>query len=291
MVIDERMDVLPFAVPRSGDLHLHTLASDGVLPAEEMVRLARRRGADFVAVTDHDSLQAVAAARRAGRQLGIPVLSGVEVSARWRGHDQHLLVYGLDPVSPLIDEFLLSLQQARRRRMEAMLSRLADMGVSLSWQHVAAELPDPSTPPCRPHLARALCRSGAVSTTQEAFIRWIGDDAPAFVAHEETLDMDSLVEFSRARGGVTILAHPASGRSDEPWIDPELLDRVDGLEVFHPGHCPQAVLALTELARSHGLLMTGGSDAHDGQDVMRCTTGAEDWQALIRRIDQRGGLV
>jgi predicted metal-dependent phosphoesterase TrpH len=37
-----------------GDLHTHTLASDGVLTAEELAQFARRQGLDFLAITDHN---------------------------------------------------------------------------------------------------------------------------------------------------------------------------------------------------------------------------------------------
>ncbi|MGD0004752.1 MAG: hypothetical protein ABSE06_11055, partial [Anaerolineaceae bacterium] len=39
-----------------GDLHAHTLASDGVLTAEELAWHARRHGLDFLAITDHNQM-------------------------------------------------------------------------------------------------------------------------------------------------------------------------------------------------------------------------------------------
>ncbi|MBK8794102.1 MAG: PHP domain-containing protein, partial [Holophaga sp.] len=45
-----------------GDLHAHTLASDGVLSVEELAQRAARHGLDFIAVTDHNQFVALRAA-------------------------------------------------------------------------------------------------------------------------------------------------------------------------------------------------------------------------------------
>lgn len=262
-----------------------------MLPAEEVVRLARVRGADFIALTDHDTMAAVEEARSAGRRLGVRVIPGVEISSRWNNRDQHLLVYGLNSQDTEVDEFFVAMGQARRRRMEHMLDRLSDLGICLSWQHVAAELPDTSTPPCRPHLARALCRAGAVGTSQEAFVRLIGDDAPAFVAHEETLNVREVVSFCRSKGAVTILAHPGLKNDPQMLPDSRLLDEIDGLEVYHPGHDKAQIQAMLICCRERNLLVTGGSDAHDGPEIMRCGLAIEEMDILQQRIIDRGGLM
>ena len=63
------------------DLHAHTLASDGSDRPEELVAAAAAAGVEVLAVTDHDTVEAVAAARAAGERLGVEVLAGCEVTA------------------------------------------------------------------------------------------------------------------------------------------------------------------------------------------------------------------
>jgi DNA polymerase (family X) len=76
-----------------GDLHMHTVASDGVNTIEEMVQGCRDRGYQFMAICDHSKSQIqangldekrmaahAAAIRKAGKKFGdILVLAGVEV--------------------------------------------------------------------------------------------------------------------------------------------------------------------------------------------------------------------
>ncbi len=85
------------------DLHVHTTYShqtiffyDGVDPPEEMVRAAKRRGLGAVAITDHDSCAGIERARKEGRQIGVVVIPGCEVSSR----QGHILAYGIEEQIP-----------------------------------------------------------------------------------------------------------------------------------------------------------------------------------------------
>jgi hypothetical protein len=63
------------------DLHSHTTLSDGSLTPRELVRLAAGVGLEVLAVTDHDTTEALAEALDEGRKVGLRVLPGMEVSA------------------------------------------------------------------------------------------------------------------------------------------------------------------------------------------------------------------
>lgn len=64
------------------DLHTHTTASDGQYTPAELVELAKRRGLDLLAVTDHDTIAGVGEAQQAGSAQGVTVIRGVELSAK-----------------------------------------------------------------------------------------------------------------------------------------------------------------------------------------------------------------
>jgi hypothetical protein len=75
-----------------GDLHLHTVHSDGQRTPEELVAGARAAGLDFVASTEHNTSSAnLIWGRHAGPDLLI--LAGEEVTTR----DGHYLALGLPP--------------------------------------------------------------------------------------------------------------------------------------------------------------------------------------------------
>ena len=64
----------------AGDLHAHTVHSDGVLTVLELAVLAVRRGLDFLAVTDHNTVSHHAELAGAARRYGITLLPGQEVT-------------------------------------------------------------------------------------------------------------------------------------------------------------------------------------------------------------------
>jgi hypothetical protein len=80
--------VLPASPGRSwlaGDLHTHTVHSDGVMTVPELARFAAGRGMDFIAVTDHNTVSHHAQLPAAGAAHGITLLPGQEVT-REAGH-------------------------------------------------------------------------------------------------------------------------------------------------------------------------------------------------------------
>ena len=64
------------------DLHPHSTASDGQYSPFELVALAKKRGIEVLALTDHDTTDGVAEAIAAGESLGLHVIPGIELSAR-----------------------------------------------------------------------------------------------------------------------------------------------------------------------------------------------------------------
>lgn len=80
-----------FKQPRwlKGDLHTHTLASDGVLTAEELAWRALRHGLDFLAITDHNQLVSAA---ELPRVPGVTLIPGVE----WTHYQGHANFLGVD---------------------------------------------------------------------------------------------------------------------------------------------------------------------------------------------------
>ena len=76
------------------DLHIHTLASDGVSSVAEVLDQAVRRGLDVIAIGDHERVDAAHAARRmAGeRGLAVQVIVGEEITTR----GGHLLALGIE---------------------------------------------------------------------------------------------------------------------------------------------------------------------------------------------------
>jgi hypothetical protein len=69
----------------AGDLHAHTVHSDGALTVPQLAALAVRRGLDFLAVTDHNTISHHAELAAASSRYGITLLPGQEVTTA-HGH-------------------------------------------------------------------------------------------------------------------------------------------------------------------------------------------------------------
>jgi len=271
------------------DLHVHSSASDGTEPPAEVMRRAARAGLDVVALTDHDTVAGHAEARRAltGPLASLILLPGMELSCRLDGRSAHLLAYLFDPDHPDLAAELSRIRDDRVLRARAMVDRLAELGVAISWDQVAA-IAGPAVVG-RPHIARAMAASGAIASPREAFTRdWIADGGRAYVGRY-ALDPVRAIGLVRGAGGVAVLAHPRAGRdtlvSDEQIAGLAAVG-LAGVEVFHPDQSDTERAGLLALAADLGLVATGGSDDHGsltGHRVGCETTGAGAYHALISR--------
>jgi len=276
------------------DLHVHSSASDGTEPPAEVMRRAAQAGLDVVALTDHDTVAGHAEARRAladSRPGSLTLLPGMELSCRLGGprgqHSLHLLAYLFDAGHPDLAAELSRIRDDRVLRARAMVGRLADLGVGITWDQVAAIAG--SAVVGRPHIARAMAANGAIASPREAFTRdWIGDGGRAYVGRY-ALDPVHAIGLVRDAGGVAVLAHPRAGRD---WgVSDEEIGRLAaaglaGVEVYHPDQPDTERAGLLALAHDLGLVATGGSDDHGsltGHRIGCETVDADAYQALISR--------
>ena len=240
------------------DLHMHSTASDGSLPPAEVVALAQKNGVRVIALTDHDSVAGLPAAEERAREAGIRVLPGIELSVSEQNMDVHLLAYGFDPSDVRLLEAIARYRESRHDRARKILTRLKGLGIRIPIEEVEEIAGGGAIG--RPHVAEALMQGGHVETFHEAFQRYLGHHAPAYVA-KHTVSLEEAVEVVRDAGGVTVLAHPGTLNRDA-WIAGLARRGLDGIEVWHSKHGPAEINRYREMARVHGLLMTGGSDFH-----------------------------
>jgi 3',5'-nucleoside bisphosphate phosphatase len=269
------------------DLHVHSNASDGTDPPAEVMRRAALAGLDVVALTDHDTVAGHAQARQAlpGALILVP---GMELSGRLddpaRGsRSLHLLAYLFDPDDPELATETRRIRDDRVLRARAMVDRLIDLGVPISWEDVAAVAGTAVVG--RPHIARAMAASGAIASPEQAFTPdWIADGGRAYVGRY-ALDPVRAIALVRSAGGVAVLAHPRANRAllvDDAQIAELAAAGLAGVEVFHPDQPdPASLLGLT---RDLGLIATGGSDDHGsltGHRIGSHIAAADAYERLI----------
>jgi len=279
------------------DLHAHTNRSDGSLEPEALVVLAKEAGLRALAVTDHDTVVALPAARVVGKSLGIEILLGCEITAKFPGRAMHLLAYGFDEREPNMLAMLAEIVAGREARNPRILRRLAELGRPVTMEEVRAEARGDVIG--RPHIAKAMLRKGYVQDTKSAFSQFLRDGGPAFVA-AESVEPAEVVVAVRDAGGVSVVAHPRQLRVDTP-AGYETLFRdlaavgLGGIEVDHPSHHAEDRAFYARVADALGLVKSGGSDFHgDAKPDIRIGVGNgsievpyETWEALRARCAAR----
>jgi predicted metal-dependent phosphoesterase TrpH len=243
------------------DLHMHTTASDGRSTPEELVAEVAAKGIRIMAVTDHDTMAGVAACQAAARDVGVTCHVGIEITSVDHGRDVHMLGYGLDPAHGELNTFLSRQRLDRRRRLEEIGRRLAQLGAPVDLEQAMVDAGrQVGRAMGRPMAAAALVAAGHVVDFREAFDRYLGEGKPAFIERIGPSPAEVAVLIGRA-GGVASLAHP--GKSQRDHLIAGLADAgLPAIEVYHPDHDPIDTSRYKHMARSLGLLMTGGSDYH-----------------------------
>lgn len=239
------------------DLHIHTVASDGLHTPTEIVSMACAKGLRIIAITDHDTISGVPEALDAARDTSLEVIPGVEISTRAAEDvEPHLLGYYVDCTSDALLDTLACFQSLRLERAKAIVLRLRHRGIDLSWERVLDLAGGKSVG--RPHIARAMEDAGHVSSFREAFDGYLAEGKPAYVPRSKMIPVEA-IELVVEAGGIPVLAHPWHERSLLPTL---VEDGLMGLEVYYPRYTPSMTGRLKRLARRHGLICTGGSDFH-----------------------------
>lgn len=246
------------------DLHVHSTCSDGTLTPREVVQLAKDAELAAVAVTDHDTIGGVAEAQAAGRDLGIIVLSGVEISVEYTGKTVHMLGYCFDSAIDRLRAALDRLVAGRHERNRKIVERLNALGLALTYDEVLAEAGGKVVG--RPHFARVLLRHGYVASWQEAFDQYLARGAAAYVERLRFSPEDS-VRLIREAGGIAVLAHPklvplAEGEQIEQVIERLVAAGLQGIECYYSLHSDEETAQYLEIAKRFGLIVTGGTDFH-----------------------------
>lgn len=243
------------------DLHMHTIHSDGMLTTRELMERAKRVGLTTISITDHDNTRAVGEALALSDELGVGIISGMELSASVGDNDIHILGYFFDHTHRGLLEYLSFHRQERVKRAERIVEKLNDLKIPLTIESVREQAGNGSVG--RPHIANALLEGGLTETYHEAFFKYIGFGKPAYEKKYQVTPREAIDLISSA-GGVSFVAHPGNTIDEKVLVD-LIHQGVDGIEVIHPSHSPERVAHYKGITSEYFLLSSGGSDFHGGR--------------------------
>ena len=238
-----------------------------MLTPAEVAREAAKDGVTVLALTDHDTLTGVGAARAAAAEVGIELVAGVEVSCQHGRESVHLLGLFVDPEDRVLTNLFDEVSASRRRRIRETCGRLSAAGVPLAFEEVAAMSRGKSLG--RPHVADALVRKGVVRNRREAFDRYLGDGKAGHVSYGWKISVTEAAKLLHNAGGLTSIAHPKY-LDDQAALVPMLRESgVQAVEAYHTDQDASERERYLTIADSLGLLVTGGSDFHGRENGKR----------------------
>lgn len=271
------------------DLHAHTTVSDGGDDPAALIDKAASVGIDAIAVTDHDNDEGCAEAVARGIEVGVEVVSGVEISCdveglAGRGYSptgrptMHLLGYFVPEGDNPLSSALSDLQQHRASRNHLMIERLNGMGIDVSFEEVEAEAGGPGSQIGRPHFAAVLVRHGAAPDYQSAFDDYLAKGAKAYIGRRLYAPAEA-VALMRSAGVVPVLAHPFTLQLSEieleRFVDELIEAGLAGIEGYHGDWTVDEQRPLRNLAQHKGIVATGGSDYHGDMRPDRSLPGGK----------------
>lgn len=246
------------------DLHCHTSSSDGSATPSELLNLAKASGLSGLSITDHDSVEAYKTAMPIAKELGIEMVSGVEFSTVHNYLSVHILAYSFGLNAPEIHAFCEKHHERRLKRNRDILKKLSQKGMPISEEEMLACVRQAEHEMKhtigRPHIAQAMIKKGFVTSIQEAFKKYLGEDKPCY-APGESFSTEETIEIIHRAGGLAIIAHPHL--IDDPVILKQLIEMpFDGIECYYAKFPQESNKRWLKIAEKKQWLITGGSDFH-----------------------------
>ncbi len=278
----------------NADLHCHSVISDGTLQPEALAARAKANGVELWALTDHDEIDGQKRALDAAMHVGLPYLTGTEISVTFAGLTVHIVGLGFDASSPVLQAGLESTRSGRDLRAREMGDGLAKVGIKGAYEGALRYVSNPSLI-ARTHFARFLVDSGVCSDTHEVFRKFLVEGRPGFVPHRWAALGDA-VHWITAAGGMAVIAHPGRYKftaTEEYALFTEFMAHGGrGVEVITGSHNSADFVRYTETALEFGLMASRGSDFHSPAES-RIDLGSLPvlpgkltpvWEALADRI-------
>lgn len=279
------MKMKPF---RGADLHCHSTFSDGLEPPSALVARALQADLSVLALSDHDALHGLPEFESAAKGTGLVTVSATELSTRCEGEDVHVLGLFVDPEEQEFQAKLASMRVERDQRGEAMVKRLAEVGMDLDLAEIRAVVGAGAFG--RPHIARAMMARGYVKSFDQAFDEYLTKGKPGYVPKPKW-PMEDAITAIRKTGGLSVLAHPIWYRTPERIVEIGVAAGLDGIEVIHADQDGAKESEFGKLAERHGLLRSAGSDYHGPPEgrkrVGACRLDEEAWNEMTAKARSR----
>ncbi len=268
----------------SADLHIHTIASDGEMRAEEIIEASEKSGLKTISITDHDGVGAysggAAALQESAGRRGLDLITGIELDSEYMGVEIHILGYGIDVTHPVLREHLSEVQSLRKKRIREIMEKV---NLNLGEKVLTDEMifPPGRETLMKPHIVRELLKNNTFNKYKDAS-KWISEKCKSETIVPK-LSPEVIIPIILNAGGTPVLAHPAyylgiNGiELDKIIVELSALG-LKGVEVFYDYHglSPSMfnkkdyqglISMISNVTEKYGLFATRGSDSHTLEEL------------------------
>lgn len=246
------------------DFHVHTSCSDGILSPKEIMERAYKNNLKYLAITDHDTLSALDECIADGKEYGITLIPGIELSTQHNDESVHILGFFKDDNYKNIDLMneLKKIKDHRIIRAQKMVEKLhSEFDIDIDFEKMRADSKDTIA---RPHIARAIINAGYPYDFEYIFNNFIGKGCKAYVPTLK-VSTEEGINLLKKYNALVFLAHPKLIFNSK--IDEFLNMKLDGIEAVYFQNTPEETKYYTNLANEHNLLISCGSDFHGNIDL------------------------
>ena len=248
----------------NADLHCHSVVSDGTLTPEALAERAKTNGVELWALTDHDEIGGQQRAAAAAKALGLPYLTGTEISVTFAGETVHIVGLGFDPDDAAMLQGLHNTRGGREQRAREMSDSLDKAGIHGAYEGALKFVGNPELI-SRTHFARFLVESGVCRETNEVFRKYLTEGKPGYVPHRWATLQNAVSWITQAQG-IAVIAHPGrynfTPNEEYALFTDFKAHGGQGVEVVTGSHTKAEYLKYAETAKEFGLAASRGSDFH-----------------------------
>lgn len=259
------------------DMHMHSTFSDGTFTVPQIVEFARKNNFEYVAITDHNSIQSVDVLKEMTGELPHKI-AGIELSTKHNGKKLHLLGY-FNMKDDFDSEKFASLRALLDREAESKSVQVRQMidnlsaDFDVSYDEFLSMLNGDGFVN-RVHIARYLTDKGITESVSSAFKTVINTKSKYFVKRREMTFEEGLYAIVQC-GGIPSIAHFVEyGFTDEEideiaTITVKATDTV-GVELWHYKQNADFRKLIVDRCKKYSNLnicFTAGSDFHGANKV------------------------
>ena len=260
------------------DLHMHSKYSDdGEFKPIELVEKCHKRNIKIMAIADHNSVKAIAEAKKAANKLNITYIPAIEIDCTYNGIDLHVLGYGIDyhheDFESLEKNILNQELKNSKEKIELTnnlgfdvdkeaLKKLSSNGVYTGEMFGGVLLNDQrylDHPLLKPYR-----KDGNRSDNPYVNFYWdyYAQGKPCYTKMIYP-SLKETIELIKKHSGVAVLAHPGNNLKGKFEIFDEMVKLgLDGVEAFSNYHDKETVQYFYQAGLKYNLLITCGSDYH-----------------------------